>query len=720
MLLRRCRTGAHRSPAGAVLICATLAGAPALADDFVLEEVSVSHARRNALQTGLRDDIIATESIGAREVEKTGATMLTEALDKRVGISVQTECAICNVRNVVLNNLPGRYTTLLIDGIPIFSSVSTAYGLDSVSLGGLERIDISRGAGTSLIAPEALAGSVNLITRRPLKDEFLANQQVGSHGHLNTDLFAAKTFERAAVTFNLNHNRHDTVDADANRVSEYTGFRRTLGGMGFFLDDVGGFKLKGRFDLVDEKRMGGAMGRAYAQVKGAGSGNPFNWSAGRHASPVSSGWIDPSTGAVMPYTDGLAGMSEIIFTDRTQFVGSAQRRLGEGGLRLALGYARHRQDSFYEKALYRADQHQYYFEASVQQPVRDTVLTAGLTYRYEDLSSTGSDAGGRSNNGIDDYRYRTPGLFLQAWRAAFDDTLEIDASVRHDRHNEFGPITSPRASVLWHHSAELNSRFAAGRGYRAPTSFFEQDHGILDTTRIVRQVRKAEISDNASYALSHAGDRLAVVGSLNYNRIKHMALIDSAQCADAGTLGACSGSPTQQAVTLFTSARQPVTVSGADLTVTYKLSPQWEATLAAERFHYRFTEAGTLAFARPETRAYWRLDYEHGAWTGMVRGTWTGPMDLAKFYDYAHTPRYNMDGTPKMNKSPSYWVIDARSEYRLNARWAAFLGIDNLFDFEQSDKESMLWIDSRGAIDVTHIWGPNRGRFVYAGVKFSL
>jgi outer membrane receptor for ferrienterochelin and colicins len=166
----------------------------------------------------LRDEIVATESIGARELEKTGATMLTEALDKRPGISVQTECSICNVRNVVLNNLPGRYTTLLIDGIPIFSSVSTAYGLDSVNLGGIERIDISRGAGSSLIAPEALAGSVNIVTRRPLKDEFMANQQFGSFGQWNTDLFGAKTFTGGALTANFTHNQHDTVDGDGNGV----------------------------------------------------------------------------------------------------------------------------------------------------------------------------------------------------------------------------------------------------------------------------------------------------------------------------------------------------------------------------------------------------------------------------------------------------------------------------------------------------------------------
>jgi outer membrane receptor for ferrienterochelin and colicins len=63
-----------------------------------------------------------------------------------------------------------------------------------------------------------------------------------------------------AITANFNHNQHDTVDGDGNKVSEYTGYKRNLGGVGFFVDDIAGFKLKGRFDSVDEKRMGGAMG----------------------------------------------------------------------------------------------------------------------------------------------------------------------------------------------------------------------------------------------------------------------------------------------------------------------------------------------------------------------------------------------------------------------------------------------------------------------------
>jgi len=611
-------TASHKRKLTPLVAAMALAFANTAFADKELGEVTVTSGKPVGAKPILRDEIIATESIGAREIERVGATTLVEGIDKRPGISVQTECAICNVRNIVLNNLPGRYTTLLIDGIPIFSSVSSAYGLDSVSLGGLERIDISRGAGTSLIAPEALAGAVNIVTRRPTEDEFLFRQQFGSYGSWFSDLYGAKTFEGGALSANFSSNNHETVDYDGNRVSEYTGYRRNLGGLGFFLDDVGGFKIRGRLDLVDEDRMGGAMGRNYDAVKRDTSGNPFDWSRGRNASPDSRGWVTPDGSGPdtlangqpgVFYDGGRASMSEIIFTNRTQFVTSATRKLGEGTMRLAFGYANHRQDSFYEGSTYKADQDQYYLEASTQQPLGETLVTAGLSYRYEDLNSRDADSAGFVNDGIDNYDYRTPGVFLQAYRPFFDGELELNASIRYDHNNVFGSIFSPRVNALWNHNHELNSRFAVGTGYRAPTSFFEQDHGILDTTRIVRQIDEAEISENASYALSYAGERFASVASLNYNRIKNVALLDSGQCEDLGMIGACTGSPSEQKVTLFTSAQKPVTVYGGDIIMTYKITPQFEGSIAAEHFNYSFSDPGALAFARPETRAYWRLDY---------------------------------------------------------------------------------------------------------------
>ena len=109
-----------------------------------LQQVVVT-GKTSATQLGaLKDEVVATESINAREIEKSGATNLTELMAHRPGIDVQVECSVCNVRNITLNNLPGRFTTLMLDGVPIFSSVSNAYGLDMIGVNGLERVDISR------------------------------------------------------------------------------------------------------------------------------------------------------------------------------------------------------------------------------------------------------------------------------------------------------------------------------------------------------------------------------------------------------------------------------------------------------------------------------------------------------------------------------------------------------------------------------------------------
>jgi outer membrane receptor for ferrienterochelin and colicins len=671
-----------------------------------------SRGNQGSMRAGaLRDDIVRTESIGARAIERSGATNVNEAVDKQPGIAVQVECSICNVRNVLLNNLPGRYTTLLIDGIPIYSSVSSAYGLDSVSTYGLERIDIARGAGASLIAPEALAGTVNIVTKRPTRAEAQLRTQAGQYGSRQADAYLARPLEGGAVTASLHTNRHDAVDGNRDGISEYTGFDRRIAGLGWFADDAGGFKLRGRLDLVDEKRGGGATEtyRRPAAVKADGTGSPFDFRAGPNGSPRADGWIVPATGGFLPYGLGRRGFSEYIRTERRQIVTGGERQTGPGKLRLAIGAASHRQSSFYEFSDYDARQSQYYAEASYQVPVADWLLTAGANYRYEDLRSRGVTAGGAATNGIDNYAYRVPAAFLQAYRAFWDDRLEVNASVRHDRHNVYGGIASPRVNALYHHTDLLSSRISAGKGFRAPTSFFEQDHGILDTVRIDRRITRPEVSHNLSYALNYADERLAVTTSYHFNRIRDFALLDPGRTDAAG-----------EPITVFTSAREAVTVQGADVNASYLLTPALALSVGGEAFRYRFPP-GTLIFARPNARAFVSMDYDRGPWELTAKLSVTGPMDLDRFHDDGSGApnRFNFDGTPKRGKSPAFATVDVRAQYAVDQNLSLFVGANNLFDYRQSRRESPLWIDAGGGYDVTHIWGPMRGRYGYAGAKLS-
>lgn len=662
--------------------------------------------RAGALKHG---ELVATESISEKGLERLGASNLNEAVDKRVGVAVQVECSICNVRNVLLNNLPGRYTTLLVDGIPIYSSVSSAYGLDSVSTFGVERIDIARGAGASLIAPEALAGTVSVVTKKPDQDQAELKLQTGSFSSRQVDAYAAKTLSKGSVTANAHYSQHDSVDSDGDGISEYTGFDRLLLGLGWYADDVLGFEARGRFDYVDEERGGGALGKNYRDIKNSQSGNPFNFSRGKHASSYPNGWINPSDGSFVEYDLGKAGFSEWIQTNRYQATASGEKDVGQGRLRLAFGAAKHQQDSFYEVSEYVAEQSQYYAEVSYQQPLADWLVTAGLNYRYEDLDSHGRTADGIAVSGVDNYQYHVPGVFLQGYRTFLDDQLELNSSLRYDYHNEFGEIFSPRLNLLYHHNDHLSSRMSLGQGFRAPTSFFEQDHGILDTIRIDRQVDKPEISHNLSYALNYADDRFAITSSYHYNRIKNFALLDSWHEDDEGN-----------PITLFTSSDKNVIVQGIDTNMSYQLTPALNVSLASEYYHYDFP-VGTLMFARPNYRAFTTFDYEKGNFDLSGRVVLTGSMDLKKFHDdgSGQQNRYNFDGTAKMDKSPAFVTVDLKAKYTVNPKLSVYLGADNLFDYKQSDKESFLWIDADGGYDVTHLWGQNRGRYVYFGTSLS-
>jgi outer membrane receptor for ferrienterochelin and colicins len=474
---------------------------------------------------------------------------------------------------------------------------------------------------------------------------------------------------------------------------------------------VGGFKVKGRFDHLEEKRMGGPLGRDYEAVRADRAGNPFDFSQGVKASPDKNSWINPGTGGLTDaYADGRFGLAQIINTQRDQLVASGDKKVGAGLLHLALGYAEHGQDSWYGgDADYFGKQRQYYLESSYKQAVNATLLTAGLSYRYEDLHSRSFSL----NDPLvpvldaDAYVYRTPGVFVQAYRSFFDDRLEVNASLRFDQNNVYGGITTPRLNALWHHSDEVTSRLSLGTGYRLPTSFFELEHAVLQASSMDRSQAKAETSENLSYAWNYAGDRLTATVSANHTRIKNLALFVE--------------DPMQAGGLILQPAASAYTVNNVDFVGTWQVTAKNALTLGLEHYQYNFNSAdfqGSL-FVRPQDRLMLGLEHTEGPWNVNLKATYTGQQNLAKFFDYANTPRYNLDGSPKSDWSPAFWVLDLHANYQVNKTVSAYLGVTNLLDAKQASTDSFLWTDRDGALDVSHIWGPNLGRAMSAGLKIS-
>lgn len=95
----------------------------------------------------------------------------------------------CNTGDIHINGLEGPYTMVMIDGMPMVSSLGTVYGLSGIPNSLIERIEIVRGPASSLYGSEAVGGLINIITKRAFAAPKLSADVFStSWGEYNTDL----------------------------------------------------------------------------------------------------------------------------------------------------------------------------------------------------------------------------------------------------------------------------------------------------------------------------------------------------------------------------------------------------------------------------------------------------------------------------------------------------------------------------------------------------
>ena len=81
------------------------------------------------------------------------------------GVQPQLNCNVCNTGDIHINGMEGPYTMLLIDGMPIVSSLSTVYGLSGIPNSMVKRIEVVKGPASTLYGSEAVGGLINIITK---------------------------------------------------------------------------------------------------------------------------------------------------------------------------------------------------------------------------------------------------------------------------------------------------------------------------------------------------------------------------------------------------------------------------------------------------------------------------------------------------------------------------------------------------------------------------
>lgn len=135
-----------------------------------LNEVVVTATRTERKLSSLP---LPTSIITSETISNSGVTRLNEILFEQTGLLTIPDFG--GVEGIQMQGLDAAYTLILIDGVPLVGRSAGTLDLSRISVGNIDRIEIVKGASSSLYGSEALAGVINIITKIPKKDVLSGN-----------------------------------------------------------------------------------------------------------------------------------------------------------------------------------------------------------------------------------------------------------------------------------------------------------------------------------------------------------------------------------------------------------------------------------------------------------------------------------------------------------------------------------------------------------------
>lgn len=145
----------------------------------------------------LEDVPVPTTVLGREEIAASGTLRLADLLAEQPGLVVAPGLGGAGLQ---MQGFDSDYTLILIDGEPVVGRTAGTLDLERLPVTGVERVEIVRGPLSARYGADALAGVVNLITRRPgMVPTARGRVQLESHGVSDTSVEAEAGGDRWGV-----------------------------------------------------------------------------------------------------------------------------------------------------------------------------------------------------------------------------------------------------------------------------------------------------------------------------------------------------------------------------------------------------------------------------------------------------------------------------------------------------------------------------------------
>jgi outer membrane receptor for ferrienterochelin and colicins len=655
-----------------------------LEEDFVQIDGVIVSATRS--ETTRRMSPTLVNVVGMDTYDRTNATTVAQGLSFQPGVRVENNCQNCGFQQVRINGLDGQYTQILIDSRPIFSALAGVYGIEQLPANMVDRVEVMRGGGSALFGSSAIAGTINIITREPVRNSaaisHTATSIAGSSAlHNTTDINASIVSEdnKLGIAVFGQNTAKDAWDANGDGFTELSAISgQTMGFRGYLKTGLYS-KLTAEYHHLQEFRRGGdnldlppheAMIAEQTNHGINTGGLKFDWFSKdqRHR---------------------LNTFASLQHIERESYYGAGKDPNAYGKTT--------------DLTWVGGTQYIYKAEKCVFMPAD---LTVGLEYNEDYL---------RDNmwgyNRTTDQIVRIVSAYAQnEWK---NSQWGILLGGRLDKHNLIdGIIFSPRANIRYNPTENVNFRASYSYGFRAPQAFDEDLH-IDNVGGTVSMIRLSDdLTVEKSQSVSVSADIYHSWGNWQANMLAEGFFTDLDDVFALRELGFENGILIKERHN-----ESGARVFGGNLEgkVAYKNLLQVQMGVTVQKSRYK--ESRSWGEGVESTRAMFRTPDLHGYMTASynlfkeltlaLTGTYTGSMLVEH---HAGMIEKNMTV-----RTPDFWDMGLKAAYNLklyeNFNLQVNAGVQNILNSFQND------FDSGADRDSGYMYGPTLPRTFFMGLK---
>lgn len=146
-------------------------------DFFQTQQIVVTATRTEKL---MQDVPVVTEVVTRAEIEEKGAEDVSEILEDRPGIAI--ESGTTGNKFLYMNGVDSRRLLILVDNVPVSGKLNNRIQLNLIDSDKIDHIEIVKGPGSALYGNDAMGGVINIITRGYSENlKISANGRAGSN-----------------------------------------------------------------------------------------------------------------------------------------------------------------------------------------------------------------------------------------------------------------------------------------------------------------------------------------------------------------------------------------------------------------------------------------------------------------------------------------------------------------------------------------------------------